>query len=69
MIRSDLWNYCDAYIVMKGTTYLVVAGNNVMAKNGVVLENNAPFRSCMSNFSNTFIDNAEDLDIVMSMSK
>ena len=29
--------------------------------------NNAPFRSCMSKINNTFIDNAEDLDIVMPM--
>ena len=28
---------------------------------------NAPFRSCISKISNTFIDNAEDLDIVMPM--
>ena len=27
---------------------------------------NAPFSSCISKISNTFIDNAEDLDIAMS---
>ena len=30
-------------------------------------ENNALFRSCLSKINNTFIDNAEDLDIVMAM--
>ena len=30
-------------------------------------KNNALFRSCLSKINNTFIDNAEDLDIVMAM--
>ena len=30
-------------------------------------ENNAPFRSCVSKINNTFIDNVEDLDIIMPM--
>ena len=30
-------------------------------------KNNAPFRSCISKTSNTFIDNTGDLDIVMLM--
>ena len=29
--------------------------------------NNAPFRSCMSTIDNTSIDNAEDIDSVMSI--
>ena len=29
--------------------------------------NNAPFRSCISKINNIFIDNAEDLDIVLPM--
>ena len=29
--------------------------------------NNAPFRSCMKKMNNTFIENAEDLHIVMPM--
>ena len=33
----------------------------------VMLKNNAPFLWCMSKINNTFIDNAEDLDIVISM--
>ena len=30
----------------------------------LILKNNAPFRSCVSKINHTFIDNAEDLDIV-----
>ena len=62
-----LRDYSDAYIVLKGT--ITVEGNNVAKarNNKLVLKNNAPFRSCLSKINNTFIDNAEDLDIVMSM--
>ena len=33
----------------------------------LTFKNNAPFRLCMSKINKTFIDNAEDLDIVMPM--
>ena len=33
----------------------------------LIFKNNAPFRSYITKVNNTFIDNAEDLDIVMSM--
>ena len=33
----------------------------------LIFKNNAPFRSCISQIKNTFIHNAEDLDIVMAM--
>ena len=33
----------------------------------LTFNNNAPFRSCISKINNTFADNAEDLDVVISM--
>ena len=33
----------------------------------ITFKNNAPIRSCISKTNNTFIDNAEDLNIFMSM--
>ena len=39
---------------------------NIRSKK-LTFENNAPFRSCISKISNTFTDNAEDLDIAMPM--
>ena len=33
----------------------------------LTFKNNAPFRSCISKTNNLFIDNAEDLDIVIPM--
>ena len=67
MLRSDLRNYSDAYIVVKGT--ITVEGTNDANKRNKNLnfKNNAPFRSCISKINNTFIDNGEDLDIAMPM--
>ena len=44
MLRSDLCDYSDAYIVVKKTTDLEVDGNNNTMQKGVVFKNNAPFR-------------------------
>ena len=67
MLRSDLCDYSDAYIVVKGT--ITVTGNkNIDRKNRTLtLKNNAPLISCISEIKNVLIDNAEDLDIVMHM--
>ena len=67
MLRSDLCDYSDAYIVVKGTIDLLTAAaneNDKVQKN-VAFKNNAPFRSCISKINSTLIENAEDLDIVM----
>ena len=67
MSRSDLCDYKDAYIVVKGTIDLLPtdANENDKAQKNFVIKNNAPFRSCISKINSTLIDNAEDLDIVM----
>ena len=46
---------------------LRIDGNSDMTEKGVLLKNNASFRSCISKINNTFIYNAEDLDTVMPM--
>ena len=61
---------CDnshAYIVVKRR--ISVTGNNAANRRNkkLTFKNNAPFRSCISKINNTFIDKAEDLDIVMPM--
>ena len=65
LLRSDLSDYSDAFIVIKRR--ITVAGNNLANRMNkkLTFKNNAPFRSCISKMNNTFIDNAEDLDIVM----
>ena len=65
MLRSDFCDYSDAYIIAKGR--MSVPGNNAANKRNkkLTFKNNAPFRLPISKINNTFIDNVEDLDIVM----
>ena len=67
MLRSDVCDYSDEYIAVKGRRS--VTSNNVVNRRNkkLTFQNNAPFRSCISKFNNTFIDNVEDLDVVMTM--
>ena len=46
MLRSDLCDYFDAYIVVKGTIDLLAAAanENDKAEKNVAFKNNAPFR-------------------------
>ena len=69
MLRSDICDYRDAYIVVKGTIDLLAAAANETdkAQKNFAFKNNAPFRSWISKINSTLIDNAEDLDIVMPM--
>ena len=63
MLRSNLCDCSDAYIVVKGR--IRVRGNNNANRRNkkVTLKNNALFGSCISKVNNKFVDNAEDLDI------
>ena len=64
MLRSNLCDHSDTYIVVKGTT--TVKGNNASNREDkkLTFKNSATFKSCLSKISNTLIENAEDLDIV-----
>ena len=71
MLRSDLCDYSDAYIVVKRIiTASATAGvNNIRDKKNrpLAFKNNALFISCISKINGVLIENAEDLDIVMPM--
>ena len=66
MLQSDLCDYSDACIVVKGTINVTDPNNNAYDKK-LAFKNDAPFISCISKINNTLIDNVEDLDIVMPM--
>ena len=66
MLRSDLCDFSDVYIAVKGTI-TVTNPNDANYNKKSALKSNAPFTSCISKINNTLTDNAEDLDIVMSM--
>ena len=64
MLRSDLCDFSDAYIFVKGDI-TVTNPNNAKRNKVVVFKNNAPFINCISKINVIKIDNAEDLDVVM----
>ena len=66
MLRSDLCDYSDAYIVVKGTI-TIERPNTVKRNKKVIFKNNAPFINSISKVNGVKIDNAEDLDVVMLM--
>ena len=69
MLKSNLCDYSDVYILVKGAIDLSAAAvnENVKDEENFEFKNNAPFRSCISKINSTLIDNLEDLDIVMPM--
>ena len=73
MLRSNLCDYADTYILVEGSIAITGAGDGYAAKRldeinkGVIFKNCAPFTKCISRINNTGIDNAQDIDIVMPM--
>ena len=67
MLRSDLCDYADAYILVNGM--ITVAGNQPRDRQNkpVILKNNARFVSCITRINGELIEDADDLDIVMPM--
>ena len=74
MLRSNLCDYSDTYILVKGTITVTAPGANIDANNirdkrnrPLILKNNAPFVSCITRINGELIEDADDLDIVMPM--
>ena len=66
MLRSDLCDFTDPYIIVKGDI-TVTNLNNAKRNKAVAFKNNVPFINCISKINGIKIDNAEDLDVVMPM--
>ena len=82
MLRSNLCDYADAYILVNGyitinrnagppeertEAQLLAARQADERDKGVIFKNCGPFTNCISRVNNTDIDNAQDIDIVMPM--
>ena len=67
MLRSNLYDYSDAYIVVKRKVNVKAIPNADVDRKNVAFKNNAPFRSCITKINSKLIDKAEDLNIVMPM--
>ena len=71
MLKSSLCDYIDVYIHVNGTiTVNNTAATDANANNTnkkVIFKNCAPFTNCISEGSNTSVDDAKDIDVVMPM--
>ena len=71
MLRSNLCDYSDAYILVKRTMKIpntAAAGAAVNDSNKkVTFKNFAPFTDYITEISNTQVDDAQKIDIVMPM--
>ena len=73
MLRSNLCDYANAYILVKGTITITAAGDDDAAKQldernkGIIFKNCVPFTKCISRINNTDINTTQDIDIVMPM--
>ena len=71
MLRSNLCDYADAYILVNGTITIRVTADDAAGRQaderdkGVIFKNCVPFTKCRSRMNNTDIDTAQDIDIVM----
>ena len=66
MLRSDLYDYSDAYIILKGKITITNPKDDAYDKK-IALKNNVPFTSCILKINGTLVDNAEDLDVVVPL--
>ena len=66
MLTSYLCDFSYAYIVVK-RTITIKEPDDAKRNKSVAFKNNAPFINCISKINGVKIDNAEDLDAVMSM--
>ena len=66
MLRSDLCDFNDEYIVVKGNI-AVTEPHKAKKNKAVTFKNNAPFINCISKTNGIKIYNTEDLNVVMPM--
>ena len=73
MLKSSLYDYSDANILVSGTITITGEGLNDTAnqvderEKGVIFKICAPFTDFISEVNNTQIDNVKDVDVVMPM--
>ena len=66
MLRSDLYKFSDAYIIITGKITVTNPNNDAYDKK-IALKKKAPFTSCISKVNNFLIDHAEDVHVVMPL--
>ena len=66
MLRSDLCDFSDVHIFVKGEI-TVTSPDNANYEKKIAFKNNAPFINYILKINGIKIDNAEDLDVIMPM--
>ena len=71
MLRSSFCDYSGAYILFKGIITLANTATQDQPKNNankkVIFKNCEPFTNYTSRINNTQVDDAHDIDVVMTM--
>ena len=67
MLRSDLCDYSDAYVLIEGIVRVAENAPRDRQDRPVILKNNTPFISCITRINGELIEDADDLDKVMPM--
>ena len=73
MLVSSLYDYADAYILVKRTIRITGARDNTAARRpekrnkGLIFKNCTPFTKCIRKINGAETNNAQDIDIVMPM--
>ena len=62
-LELSLYDYSDVYVLVTGNIAVEGADNNT----NVALKNCAPFRKCRTEINDTFVDEAEHINIAMPM--
>ena len=63
VIKPNLCNYSDAYILVTGDTKIA----DIAANTNVAFKNCAPFTRCATHINDEHVETAENLDIIMPM--
>ena len=63
LLESNLCDYSDAYILVTGNINITGGDNNTK----VAFKNCAPFKKCRTKINDTFVDDAEHINIAMPM--
>ena len=67
LLRSDLCDFSDVYIVVEGDIILEGDDDANERNKNLTFKNNAPFINCISKINGIKIDTVKDLDVVMQM--
>ena len=67
MLTSDLCDYNDVHIIVKGSISVTSTNKANRRNKKLTLKNNAPFKSCITKINNKFVDHAKDLNVTILM--